>query len=112
LVPAVISPFVFRKTGVATVLPRMLDGSFFSATEAKELGLLTHLVKNPEDAAENLIDELLAGGTSARNSFKQLARKVESEIINEKIVGEAALLLKETLKSVEAADRFGKIISK
>lgn len=112
LVPAVISPFVFRKTGVAAVLPRMLDGSFFSATEAKELGLLTHLAENPEIVTQNLIDELFAGGISARTSIKQLARKAESGIINEKIVAEAASFLKEALKSDEAADRFGKILSK
>lgn len=110
LVPAVISPFVFRKTGVAAVLPRMLDGSFFSATEAKELGLLTQLTDNPDDALPKIVDEILAGGTLARKSIKKLARK--SEIINEKIVAEAALFLKQALKSDEAANRFNTILSK
>jgi methylglutaconyl-CoA hydratase len=112
LVPAVISPFVFRKTKAASVLPRILDGSFFSATEAKESGLLTHLAENPDNAVLKLVGELFAGGSLARKSIKQLARQAEAGLITEESLEEAAQFLKQALKSNEAADRFDVILSK
>ena len=53
LVPSIISPFIIKKTGVSQVKPYMLSALFFSAREAKELGLV-NFIGNQSDCDQFL----------------------------------------------------------
>ena len=53
LVPSIISPFIIKKTGISQVKPYMLSALFFSAREAKELGLV-NFIGNQSDCDQFL----------------------------------------------------------
>lgn len=80
LVPAVISPFVLRKTGVAPLRRYFLTGETFDAHAAARIGLV-HEVVAPDalDATvDALVDEVLRCGPEAVAEAKRLLREVHA----------------------------------
>jgi methylglutaconyl-CoA hydratase len=78
LIPAVISPFVLRKIGEANAREYFLTGERFSATKAREMGLIQY-EGNPEFLAEKIqhkIRQLVQGGPTALAACKKLIEKV------------------------------------
>ena len=78
IAPAVISPYVVRKIGESHARVLFVTGERFSATRAREIGLVHTVVKAEElDAAvEKTLNELLRGGPQALRACKQLALNV------------------------------------
>ena len=78
IVPAVISPFVLRKVGIANARRYFLTGERFSAHRAREMGLV-HEVVPPDaldDAVEGILREILKNGPQAVREAKALIRRV------------------------------------
>ncbi len=78
IAPAVISPYVVRKIGESHARVLFVTGERFSATRAREIGLVHTVVKLEElDAAvEKTLKELLRSGPQALRACKQLALHV------------------------------------
>jgi methylglutaconyl-CoA hydratase len=78
ILPAVISPFVIAKIGPANSRELFLTGERFSAEQAKQIGLVQHVV--PEDALDEKVAErvgaLLQGAPGAQAAGKELIRVV------------------------------------
>jgi len=78
LVPAVISPFVFRRMGESQSRRFFLTGERFDATTAQQLGLV-HLVTSSSEldsAVDAQIELLLQGGPTALKHAKRLVFSV------------------------------------
>jgi methylglutaconyl-CoA hydratase len=76
--PAVISPYVFRRIGPTSARHLFLTGERFDARRAREIGLV-NLTVEPEDiddAVEEVLEELLAGGPQAQTEIKTLLREL------------------------------------
>jgi len=80
LVPAVISPYVVRKLGLARAAPLMLSGRRFDGREAQACGFVQHLVLPGEPMGAVLSGQLLewlqAGPEAARRTKALLLREV------------------------------------
>lgn len=78
LAPAVISPYVLEKIGLAAARHLMLTGERFDAAAAADLGLVTGAVPPDElDATvETVVADLLLGGPEAQAAVKRLLREV------------------------------------
>ncbi len=84
LVPAVVSPFVLQKIGVAAARELFLTGARFSAARARELGLASVVVA--PDALDATVAEyvasLLAASPSAVAAAKDLIRRVAGQSVD------------------------------
>ena len=81
LVPAVISPYVIRKTGSGPLRRYFLTGELFGAHTAMGLGLV-HKVVEPErldQAVTDLTETVLKSGPSAVSEAKALIRAVDNQ---------------------------------
>jgi methylglutaconyl-CoA hydratase len=79
LVPAVISPYVVRRLGLAQAAPLMLTGRRIPAAEALRCGLVQRLVEpleTAEDALTRVIREFLAGGPRAARATRELLLRI------------------------------------
>src|SRR6185369_15128427 len=74
ILPAVISPFVLAKIGQAAARELFLTGARFSATRAKEIGIVHAVVSAADlDATVNqYVQELLTAGPEAIAAAKAL----------------------------------------
>ena len=79
LVPAVISPYVVRRIGLAHTAPMMLTGRRFPALEAQAMGLVQRLVEPaepPGEALTRVLCEFLAAGPHAARTAKTLLMRI------------------------------------
>jgi methylglutaconyl-CoA hydratase len=78
IVPAVISPFALAKIGIGAARELFLTGARFSATRARELGLVHEIV--PEEALDlavgRYVKELMSAAPGAISRIKALIRTV------------------------------------
>ncbi|KPK10925.1 MAG: hypothetical protein AMJ56_07010 [Anaerolineae bacterium SG8_19] len=74
LVPAVISPFVIAKIGVARARELFLTGERFDAGIAKDIGLVHHVVAEEEldNKVSERVQQLLQGAPGAQSDVKKL----------------------------------------
>lgn len=72
LIPAVISPFVLAKTGMAAARRYMLSGERFDAAEALRIGLVHEVAEDIEAAALPIITAFLEAATGAVADIKDL----------------------------------------
>lgn len=81
IIPAVISPYVLAKIGVARAREYFLTGERIDARRAAEIGLVAHVVPDAELDAEvaRITGELLRSGPQAVSTAKALIRKVAAE---------------------------------
>ena len=80
ILPAVISPFALAKIGRSAARELFLTGARFSATRAREIGLV-HAVVPPAEldaAVAQYVREILTGGPECIAAAKALIRKVWS----------------------------------
>jgi enoyl-CoA hydratase/carnithine racemase len=75
IVPAVISPFVFRHIGTGAARRYFLTGERFGADTALRVGLVHEVAADLDAAVENVVASLLAGGPEAVRAAKRLARE-------------------------------------
>jgi methylglutaconyl-CoA hydratase len=73
IIPAVISPFVFRRIGTAAARRYFLTGERFGADTALRIGLVHEVAADLDDTVEAVVESLLAGGPEAVRAAKQLA---------------------------------------
>jgi methylglutaconyl-CoA hydratase len=85
ILPAVISPFVISKIGRSAARELFLTGSRFSATRAREIGLLHAVVPSAEldPTVARYVEELLTGAPEAIAAAKALIGKVSECSANE-----------------------------
>lgn len=81
LVPAVISPFVLRKTVPGVVRHLMMTAQFFSEEVAQEMGLVQFIGSNEEvdDYIQSQLDSCLANGPDAIRETKNLINDIEGK---------------------------------
>ena len=78
IAPAIISPYVVRKIGETHARVLFVTGERFSASHAREIGLV-HIVTTAEEldaVVEKTLGELLSGGPQAIRACKALALNV------------------------------------
>ncbi|HYX88838.1 MAG TPA: enoyl-CoA hydratase-related protein [Gaiellaceae bacterium] len=73
IIPAVISPFVFAKIGPGAARRWFLTGERFGADVALRIGLVHEVAANPDEAVNELVEAVLAGGPEAVRAAKKLA---------------------------------------
>lgn len=85
LIPAVISPFVLRKLGAARLRELSLTAERFSATQAKEFGLVQHAGAPEEidDWIDAKVSALKAAGPEALAECKKLVEAIQSLSLQE-----------------------------
>jgi methylglutaconyl-CoA hydratase len=78
IIPAVISPFAIAKIGRSAARELFLSGARFSATRAREIGLVHQVVplSDLDRAVETSIQELLGAGPQAIAAAKSLISRV------------------------------------
>jgi methylglutaconyl-CoA hydratase len=78
ILPAVISPFVIGKIGRSAARELFLTGARFSATRAREIGLVHTVVPSAEldSTIARYVEELLTGAPEALAAAKALIKKV------------------------------------
>lgn len=78
IAPAVISPYVIHKIGEANARVLFLTGERFSATRAREVGLVHSVVplEQLDDAVQRALNELLTSGPQAIRACKTLALNI------------------------------------
>jgi len=74
IIPAVISPFVLPKIGGAA-RRYFVTGERFGADVALRIGLVSEVSEDAEEAVEELVASILAGGPEAVREAKRLARE-------------------------------------
>jgi methylglutaconyl-CoA hydratase len=74
IVPAVISPFVFPRIGIAAARRYFLTGERFEAETALRIGLVHEVAAELDAALERVLGELLTAGPAATRAAKQLIR--------------------------------------
>ena len=78
LLPAVIAPYVLAKIGQSAARELFLTGRRFTATRAREIGLVHAVVAADrlDAAVQEYIDEILGGGREAIAAAKTLLRRI------------------------------------
>jgi methylglutaconyl-CoA hydratase len=78
IVPAVISPFTLAKIGRSAARELFLTGARFSATRAREIGLVHHVVPAAglDEAVDAALHEILSAGPEAVAAAKSLIANV------------------------------------
>ena len=74
IVPAVISPFVFPRIGIAAARRYFLTGERFDTEAALRIGLVSEVTADLDAAVERLVTEILTAGPEAARAAKQLIR--------------------------------------
>jgi methylglutaconyl-CoA hydratase len=72
LVPATIMPYVTAKSCAGKITELLLTGRKFTATEAKETGLVNQLYDEPDASAilDRVVNQLLCGAPEAQRTIK------------------------------------------
>jgi methylglutaconyl-CoA hydratase len=85
IIPAVISPFAIAKIGRSAARELFLTGARFSATRARDIGLVHAVVpiENLDEAVDAYISEILSAGPNAVAAAKSLIAEVGSRSIDE-----------------------------
>ena len=81
ILPAVISPFAVRKIGISAARELFLTAARFSATRARELGLVHAVVSEAEldPAVDSYVKELLTSAPEALAGAKRMIAAVAGE---------------------------------
>jgi methylglutaconyl-CoA hydratase len=82
ILPAVISPYVLAKIGSSAARELFLTGARFTATRAREIGLVHHVVaaEQLDATVERLLRELLTSGPEAMAAAKALIARIACEL--------------------------------
>ena len=105
IVPAIISPFVIQRLGVAQARRLMLTGEHFRAEQAKTWGLVNEICP-PEDLMalqQSMVKKLLKGGPEAQGACKALLGYLPSHTLEENLAY-AVNLLNELRRGLEAKE--------
>jgi methylglutaconyl-CoA hydratase len=114
LSPATISPHVLRAIGERAARRYFLTAEVFDAAEAQRIGLLTITVEKAalDQAIEDLLVHLLAGGPEAMKAIKALIRSVASRPLDDALVAETAQRIAEIRVSPEGKEGIASFLEK
>jgi methylglutaconyl-CoA hydratase len=114
LSPATISPHVLRAIGERAARRYFLTAEVFDAAEAQRIGLLTITVEKAalDQAIEDLLVHLLAGGPEAMKSIKALIRSVASRPVDDALVADTARRIAEIRVSPEGKEGIASFLEK
>jgi len=93
LIPATISPFVLRAIGTRQARRYMLTGERFSASRAREIGLVHEVAEDPDaldQRLEELLDAVRKNSPRAIRRAKRLCREVAGRTVDEDLLAEVA----------------------
>lgn len=110
IVPAIISPFVIRKIGASAARELFLTGARFSASRAREIGLVHRVVaaERLDEAVDEYVAEISTGSPSAIRAAKALIRKVTASPASEafEVTGPAIVARRISPDGQEGVRRF------
>ena len=114
LIPATISPYVFRKMGSSRTREMMLTGRAFDAIEAYESGLVHRLCKpgGLEQSLSSLSKILLSNGPSAMTGIKELMRHLEGNPDGKNLPEDTARLIAKFRLSDEGQEGMNAFLEK
>jgi len=113
LIPATIAPYVIIKAGKAKAMELMLSGRRFSAAEAKEWGLINHVLqeKDLENYFSKLVNDLLEGAPNVQKNIKTYLNSPERPI-DASLIGHTASLLADARVGSEAKEGIDAFLEK
>ena len=76
VVAAIISVPILRRVPPGKIAAAMLTGEVFSAADARDMGLITHVTEDVSATVDGLIDGILAGAPRAVTATKAMLRRV------------------------------------
>jgi methylglutaconyl-CoA hydratase len=113
LVPAVVSPYVLRKTGLSQMRELFLIGERFSASRAKEIGLVYHVVEagSLDQQVAQFVEGILENGPAAQAACKAWIH-ILAESTLEKAREQSTRLIAELRVSSEGQEGLGALLEK
>ena len=114
LSPATISPYVIRAMGEHNARRYFLTAEVFDADEALRIGMLSLLVSpsDIDEAIEDLVNHLLAGGPEAHAKIKDLIRAVAGRAVDDALVADTAKRIAEIRVSPEGKEGIASFLEK
>jgi len=114
LSPATISPYVMRAIGEHAARRYFLTAEVFDAAEAFRIGLLSALVPSNEldSTVEEIIKNLLTGGSEAHAKIKELIRAVAGQTVDVALVADTARRIAEIRVSPEGKEGIASFLEK
>jgi len=114
LSPATISPYVIRAMGEHNARRYFLTAEVFDADEALRIGMLSLLVSpsDIDEAIEDLVNHLLAGGPEAHAKIKDLIRAVAGRPVDDALVADTAKRIAEIRVSPEGKEGIASFLEK
>jgi methylglutaconyl-CoA hydratase len=114
LSPATISPYVIRAIGERAARRYFLSAEVLGAEEAYRIGLLSGLVGEAEldQAIQQLVSQLLAGGPEAHAEIKDLIRAVAGRVIDPALKEDTARRIAEIRASPEGREGIASFLEK
>jgi methylglutaconyl-CoA hydratase len=114
LSPATISPYVMRAIGERAARRYFLTAEVFDAAEACRIGLLSACVSSSEldSSVQEVIKNLLAGGSEAHAKIKELIRAVGGRAVDAALVADTARRIAEIRVSPEGREGIASFLEK
>jgi len=114
LLPATISPYIIRKTGISRARELMLTGKTISAEEALTLGLISECAEKDKlwEQFVKLENRLLANGPEALRGVKSLLRSIENREIDSVLSKGTADVISRFRKSPEGQEGISAFLEK
>jgi methylglutaconyl-CoA hydratase len=114
VVPATIAPYVISKIGRSKALELMITGRQFDAGEARQCGLINHLVSktNTDQYLNEFIGEILKGSAVIQNLIKTRLFTFEKLSPDQSVIKETASLLAQNRIEEEAREGINAFMQK
>ena len=108
---AIISVPILRRVPPGKIAAAMLTGEVFSAADARDMGLITHVTEDVSATVDGLIDGILAGAPRAVSATKVMLRRVPT-LDRETGFTEMRALSEELFSGPDAAEGMAAFIEK
>ena len=114
LSPATISPYVMRAIGERAARRYFLTAEVFDAAEACRIGLLSACVSSNQldSSVQEVIKNLLAGGSEAHLKIKELIRAVAGRAVDAALIADTARRIAEIRVSPEGKEGIASFLEK
>ena len=114
LSPATISPYVMRAIGERAARRYFLTAEVFDAAEACRIGLLSACVSSNQldSSVQEVIKNLLAGGSEAHSKIKELIRAVAGRAVDAALIADTARRIAEIRVSPEGREGIASFLEK
>lgn len=110
-VPALISVPILARVAWTNMAAALLTGDEFDAARALAIGLVTHVVEDPHDTAQRLVNSICAAGPVAVATTTKLLRRAADESYESKLA-EMRGLSEQVFASAEAREGIAAYLEK